>query len=265
MMLRIFRYAYMCLLATLLATAGMYSNCLAQITADEIPANEPGKSRHNNSADKLFFVELNVGAAVPLSDYGSQSLFNQNAAYARPGVNIYVNTGKLFNRFIGVIGTVGYIRHPAHKENILTLIKAGQYPASVTNFQYKGFHHLYVAGGMVLHIPASSSVGIDIRVEAGYGYGIDKELSYVVTDLTGSYQVKFATGRDVAFLVNPGVTFKMFSNNIFTISTTVDYMYAGYKYRNVDVSINNTPVDQIDYDLPMHNLSVGIGIGIVLD
>lgn len=232
----------------------------AQIVSDEGTITSHS---YQSYGQRQLFLLANVNVALPFGDYGSQDFFNSDAGFARSGFHAQLNVGRIFQKIVGVTGSVGIIRHPVNLDRIETILSAVQ-QSRINDLQYKGYYHYYVDAGLLLSFEVSRSTEFDIRLMAGVSYGIDSELSFKYATSTAVNKAEIGRADDIALLLNPGVTFRMQVREKLVVSANVDYMFASYSFQNIPQRLNGTQIGAVDYDIVMHNLSFGLGLGITL-
>ena len=233
----------------------------AQIISADGPVNT--SSSNYVYPQRQLFILGNLNVALPFGDYGSQDFFNPNALYARAGWHAQLNVGRIFKRFIGVTGSVGIIRHPANLNRIEDILSV-QVQSQLSDFQYRGFYHYYVDGGLLVSFEASPIIEVDLRAMAGVTYGVDADLSFKFSTPTAINKAEIDKATDVGLLLNPGFTVRMRVKDRLVISGNCDYMWARYSFNDVAQKINGTQVGAASYEVVMHNLSFGLGLGITL-
>lgn len=233
----------------------------AQILSEDAPVT-PSRNYSSYGQRQLFFL-ANINVALPFGDYGSQDYYNADAGFARSGFHAQLNVGRVFQKIIGVTGSVGVIRHPANLDRIEFILTSIN-QTRINDLQYKGYYHYYADAGLLLSFEVSRSTQFDVRLMAGVSYGIDSDLSFKYSTPGGINKGEVGKADDIALLLNPGATFRMQVREKLVISANVDYMFASYSYSNVPQRLNGTLVGAVDYDVVMHNLSFGLGLGITL-
>lgn len=235
----------------------------AQIITNEVP-NAPSKSQTvGYKGKKQFFLLLNAGFAAPTGVFASNDVFNEEAVYAKPGINIHVNVGRTFNRFVGITATAGFITQNVRMNEIVDNYNRFGPPNSfIVDYDYPGMRFAYVAGGLLVSVPATDRFAIDLKVQAGFALGIDRELTLQITDSINTSLLKYGKASDIAFMPNLGLNFRLLVTDKFTMNFFTDFIAAKFDYSNVTVFANGLPLGVYDYTLKMRNVNVGIGAGL---
>lgn len=233
----------------------------AQIVSDGPAVTNTGS--YSSYGQRQFFMLANINVALPFGDYGSQDYFNADAGFARSGFHAQLNVGRVFKKIVGVTGSVGVIRHPVNLDRIEFILSAIQ-QSRINDLEYKGYYHYYADAGLLLSFEVSRITDFDIRLMAGVSYGVDSELSFKYFGAGITNKAEIGKADDISLLLNPGATFRMRVNDKLVISANVDYMYASYGYSNIPQRLNGALLSTVEYDIIMHNLSFGLGIGVTL-
>ncbi len=244
----------------------------AQIVWDEVPEEVAKKGRMGTEGlnNKHFYILLGGGSAIPLGNYGSQSFFNINSGFARAGGNAQVNLGKLFTRHFGITASVGMIKNPINKDAISEILSysatlsAGT-PLYVNNLQYKGYYHWYTTAGALGTIQLRDNAAVDIRLQAGVSLGVDSKTEVTITNNTQSFTLRIDQARAPAIMFNPGINLRMVATKRLLLAINIDYFYASYTFKDVNISAGGATGQAADYDLTMNNFVTGFSLGIFLD
>lgn len=232
----------------------------SQIITTDVPKGSSTST--SREADQRSFILLNVGVAVPLGSYGSNSIFDIDAGYAQAGLNLNVNYGYLFNRFVGVTATGGFITQNIGLDELVDAINRYSInQITIRNYEYAGMRYAFGTAGLLLSVPATTKFSIDLKLQAGLAYGIDKGLSWQIQDATGIYEQKFDKATSITFLPNIGLNLRYLVTDQLTVNLFSDFVMANFMFKDVTMYENNVPVEVFDYPLDMRNLNVGLGIG----
>ena len=257
------RLCYTCLLV--LFALGIAQ---AQIISTDTPPPEDDAKADRSEYGLLknnFYITANIGAALPLGKYSSVDIFDNDAKYAAPGYDVRLNLGIVFKRIVGLTASVGAISHRANIDQYsrrLNLINPG---LTVVDMEYKGFKHIYGTGGLLLSFPIRPSISFDLRIQAGFVYGIETPKAVLITDGTGVALVEVSRGLDASFIFNPGISIRVLPTRRLLLTASIDQMLANYHFRDLKQYMNGgNPID-LEYKVKMLNISLSFGIGILLN
>ncbi len=234
----------------------------AQIISEDLPLSSPDtRNTRQYDNDRPSFIIINLGIAAPAGAYGSANILEDDAGYATPGLDLHINYGRTFNRFIGITATAGYLVQNIRIAEIVDNINRYSLNTIVYEYDYPGMRYLYAAGGLLVTIPATPSFNIDLKLQGGIAFGKDNELVWKVEDPTGIYIEKYGSATDIAFLPDIGLNFRLLVTEGFTINFFTDFVMANFEFSNVPVYRNGVPIGSYNYPLKMRNVNVGIGAG----
>lgn len=240
----------------------------AQIISNETVPDEQEWTDRKGELGLLrnhFYITANFGAALPFGKYSSVDISDNDSRFAAPGFDAHLNLGIIFKKYIGLTASVGILQHRANIDQFsrrLNLINPG---LVVTDMEYKGFKHIYGTAGLLLSFPLKRSISIDLRIQAGFVYGIDEAKTILVTDGTGVALVEVSRGLDGSFLFNPGITVKVLPVKRLLLMASIEHMFGRYTFRNVRQTINGGNPTDLEYKVNMLNISLSFGIGILLN
>lgn len=247
----------------------------AQIISDEVPEDIARNNRTGNGGlnHKHLYMLGNIGAAVPLGNYGSQSYFNINSGFAKPGFNGQINVGKLFSRYFGITASAGVLQNnintAAYEELLSLAFTYSTNPPQLlvaSNLQYRGYFHWYTTAGLLVTLAVRENLAVDFRAQGGISYGVDSKMDFVVSDQAGnSINIIVNQARSPALLLNPGINIRMIATKRLLLAINLDYFMAAHNYSGRTLSGAGVTGQFADYDVTMHNFVAGFGLGIYLD
>lgn len=233
-----------------------------QIISNDAPPSNTTNTRQYSKADKQLFLLLNVGLASPAGVFASNNILEEEAVYAKPGLNLHVNVGRTFNRFLGITATGGFITQNTRMDEIVDNFNRFGPPGEfILDYDYPGMRFVYAAGGLLVTIPATERFSVDLKLQGGFALGIDRELTLQREVLSVVMLEKYGKASDIAFLPDIGLNFRMLVNDNFTMNFFTDFVMANFNYTDVTYFENGVAVGTFDYELPMRNINVGIGAG----
>ena len=257
------RLCFVCLL--LLFTLGAVQAQI--ISSDNVPDEQERTVKKDDTGllRNNFCITANIGAALPLGMYSSVDISDNDSRFAAPGFDAHINLGIIFKRYVGLTASVGILQHRANIDQFsrrLNLINPG---LLVTDMEYKGFKHIYGTGGLLLSFPLKKTISIDLRLQAGFVYGIDETKTILITDGTGIALVEVTRGLDASFMFNPGFSVRILPMPKLLLMASIDHMLARYTFRDVRQTINGGSPTDLEYRVNMLNISLSFGIGILLN
>ncbi len=235
---------------------------VGQIITNDAPPSNTTTINRNRSDDKQLFLLLNVGLATPAGIFASNNILEDEAVYAKTGLNISVNVGRTFNRFLGITATGGFISQNTRMEEIVDNYNRFGPPGTfILDYDYSGMRFAYAAGGLLVTLPATDKFSIDIKLQGGVALGIDRELTLKVEELSVIRLEKYGKASGIAFLPDLGVNLRLLVTDNFTMNFFTDFVMANFKFNDVTYFENGVALGTYDYELRMRNINVGIGAG----
>lgn len=247
----------------LLALLAYTTTAHSQIITNDAPTpTSPSGKKHTGQSEKQLFLLLNLGLAAPAGVFGSTNILEDEAVFAKTGLSMSLNVGRTFNRFLGLMATGGLIVQNTKMDLIVdNYNRYGPINKYILAYDYPGMRFFYLAGGLLVTIPATDRFSIDIKLQGGVSLGVDRELTLQKEVNSVPVLEKYGKASDVAFLPDMGLNFRLLVTNNFTMNFFADFVMANYKFKDVTYFENGIPIGTYDYDLPMRNINVGIGAG----
>lgn len=91
---------------------------------------------------KTAFLTLTAGPSIPVGDFASKNLYNENAGFAKTGFNIDLQGGYYFTKNLALSGSAFFSQHSLDeqklKEQIAQEFPGSQIGLSVDHWQYYG-------------------------------------------------------------------------------------------------------------------------------
>lgn len=232
------------------------------------------------SPDYMGFLVFNLNAAIPLGDYGSKDLTkyldDRPIGFATTGLDINLNVGRYFLKWLGINATAGYIKNAVEMDEIVTgfqwfYLSNG---FSFENYSNKGYHQVYGTIGPVLSA-RTPRFAFEFSSQVGVAYAIDTEESVEISDGIGTVYITRDAGKFPGIAVQEGVVLRANVTSAVTFSMNLGYKYAKFKIKETSehYASPNTPTQSyasngrglLGQDLlgRMHVLTVGMGLGLL--
>lgn len=190
-----------------------------------------------NGNQKKSFLFLQGGAAIPLADFASTDLNNENAGMAKTGFS----AGLLYNYRISKYAGVMLQGHYANfaLSNTLTNSFPG---ATVDHWQYAGL----VVGPMLM-LPVSDQVLADVHVASGVMWVNSPNVKYqgqTIVDEDWGATLPLQAGLHMRFLTNTRLV----------LFAGADYLYMKPEFR-----IESSDPPEVKQNISTLHLQLGIG------
>jgi hypothetical protein len=225
-------------------------------------SDESAQKKELNFKRRAFF-QVNGALAVPIGDYGSMSLYNYNAQFAKAGYDISIEGGITIYKWIGFCATAGIASNGAKLEDYYSLGNYYVLGLYTSNFKANSYKHIYATAGVLVSIPVKSYFDLDIKMQVGLSSGSEGEISFVGTDTLGTnYQIEIEKVSDLGAMPNLGLTIRKNISDMWCVAVNVNYKGSHYEYVNREVSFNGTNGLVAPYDREIHLISVGLGLGV---
>ena len=260
---------------------GVFATNAQDYEYDDRERNFELRERQRPSEYTKAYLVGNLNVAIPIGNYGSKSLIQfanfEPISFAQTGIDLNLNAGRFFLKWLGITTSIGYIRNNVDLSEVELAVKwffASQIPPLLfENYSNKGFHHVYGTVGPVISYQ-TSKLAIDLRSQIGISYGIDAEESFEYGDGVATVFVMRDKGGFVGIMVQEGLSFRVSTGAATTLSLNIDYKYA--KYKTEDTFEHHSSPNTITQTFPsngygllgqdllskMHVISIGLGFGL---
>lgn len=181
-----------------------------------------------------LFLALSGGPSLPVGDYQSKSLDNEQAGLAKTGYNLNLHFGYQAQKNFGITSNLLYTKHSIDESAIHQIDPE----LSADHYQYYG-----ITVGPMVTVPASDKILFDFKVLGGI-----TNVNFPVI----SYQNAFGEEKwGAAFTWQLGTDLRFnFGKKTFLI--------ANLDYTNMKPKMT---VDEIDVEQKMSALDINVGIG----
>jgi opacity protein-like surface antigen len=223
-------------------------------------------------AQSNSYMGILMGASIPMGDFASASLDNDQAGYATTSFNLTMDGAYLPSPYIGVGGAVSFSNNSLNtgdlKNNLKKIIQEDFPDADLPDDVYISYdlgvwNHVNLMIGPHASIPLDR-LSIDFRVLGGMSFVFPPESQlYFATE-----DDEFRTYRDnkstVSFGYMAGTGFRYTSRSNMMLRLMVDYSYTKTTIEITDYHFDidmEEVVRRTEYTQPMGTIHVGVGIG----
>lgn len=198
-------------------------------------------AQENNQKDKKSFLAFQLGASIPLGDFVSATLDNEDAGFALTGVTLDLNYMYSFTENVGLAASAFY------NVNGLDISKLREV-TGVSSLKMDHWQFIGLVAGPAFSFEMSPKVQGDMRIMGGIATANSPDVS-----VNGSPLVPEDWGGSGVFQAGLGCRVKLGGNSYF--SGGIDYRYLRPKF---SVNANGTNME-VEQNMSVLNLSVGIG------
>lgn len=204
-----------------------------------------GMYAQKESSGKEFkhFLAINGGYTLPVGDFGSSDLSNEDAGLAKEGYNININLGYGISEKWGIMGAFVYSDLAVDKS-----IFGADPDIKIEHWKYYG-----VLAGPMLLLPSSPKVKFDLNFMVGAANFTSPKIMYAGETLMSdesSIAASFQTGADIHYMFGKkGIIFGGLS-----------YFYAQPSF-NVDYQdeLGQPATEKVSQKISTLNLFAGVG------
>ncbi len=126
-----------------------------------LPVILHAQEKENESTDKYQYIALHVGVGFPVGDFGSNTISNEEAGFAKTGVNVGLQYVYKLGKNLGV-GASGFYNFFNASKSINVPGNGGSTVVGLDHWQYYG-----LAIGPTVTIDLDEQVCLDLRALAG--------------------------------------------------------------------------------------------------
>jgi hypothetical protein len=198
-------------------------------------------AQENNGNNKKSFLSLNLGASIPLGDFSSASLTNEEAGFALTGITLDMNYLYHFTENVGLAATGFY------NMNGLDISKLRE-ETGIRSLKMDHWQFIGLAAGPAFSFEMSPKVMGDIRVMGGIATANSPDIT-----TNGSPLIPEDWGTSGLFQAGVGCRVKIGPNSYF--SGGVDYRYLKPTFK---VTVDNETISA-EQNMSLLNISLGIG------
>jgi hypothetical protein len=198
-------------------------------------------AQQNNGSGKKSFLSANLGASIPLGNYASVNLENEEAGFALTGVTLDLNYLYSFNENVGLAASGFY------NMNGLDISKLRE-ATGVRSLKMDHWQFIGLAAGPAFSYEFSPKIMGDIRIMGGIATANSPD---VKTNGTTLVPEDWATSG--LFQAGMGCRVNIGTNTFFTGG--LDYRFLKPTFK---VKVDNERMS-VEQNISLLNLSVGIG------
>jgi len=214
------------------------------------------------------YIGASVGMAIPVDNFASAAIDNDQAGYARPGFNALISTHLHVRESIGFVGMLGYNHNP-YNENLFIGNYLSQYPGQQYQFSSGDYELMNLLSGVFFSIPQGI---LDINLR-GY-IGISVALLPATNSSSDSgisgdphFVLETEKNRSTAFTYGGGVNLMFYTNTNLAIIVDANYIYTEPEFNAVEIRVYEdgdlTMLSGIDLKQKFQVISLGAGLAFI--
>ena len=210
-----------------------------------LPLLVGAQENKETTSEKYQYLALHVGAGFPAGDFGSNNLDNEEAGFAKTGVNVGLQYGYKLGKNLGLGAGVFYNFFNAAK-SVAIPDNGGTINVSLDHWQFYG-----LTVGPTVTIDLDDQVCLDLRAMAGIATANTPRIKYQGTALLKedwSTTPVMQGGANIRVKMNDSRLF-IFANMDFT------YLYPDFTVTSYD----NSFTEKIKQRMSVLNLTGGVG------
>lgn len=197
------------------------------------------------------YLVLHAGPSLPVGDFSSTNVANQQAGFAKTGYTINLNYGYQFQKNAGI--TVGAFYNSYNTHGFAMSFLEGTSGAQTISLGMDHWKMYGISAGPMLTFDVAKNIVADVKVMGGIANANSPKITYEGTVMAeGDWSFTPAIQGGVQLRINTG-------GNVFVMANA-DYMYLKpkftYTYTNEASQVVNEDIRQ---KLSVVNLSAGIG------
>jgi hypothetical protein len=195
------------------------------------------------------FLTLSVGGNIPVGDFVSTSVSNQNSGFAKAGTTFDLTFGKVMYKKLGFMATVRGQLNDLNTDALATAI--GVSSSQIAGDKYKSF---MIMVGPFLEFKLHEKLALDVKLQGGVISTSFPE--YTLVGSSGSADVKANASTSTS--VSLGVIFRRKINDNFSVNFTGDCLSATQTFNVVSTTPGGSKTNAQDIPINVINGMVGV-------
>ena len=203
------------------------------------------------------FVSINLGPAIPMGDFGSTALNNEDAGFAKTGYFADLSFGYKLGTNIGVGATLRTQSNGIDKDAILSFYQIFGISEEIT-IKADPYSCNGLLGGLYGSFPIKGKTSFDFRGFVGFMSCERPEITMSITafGFTESFTLPGASGTSFAYLLGAGL--KIDVSNRVCLNTGIDFLSTSPEFKLEDPDTGE--VDKYTQSISTINIGVGVGL-----
>jgi len=195
------------------------------------------------------FLSFNIGPSIPISDFASNNAGNENAGYAKTGVNLNLNYDCMFEKYAGISFNALYGSHKMDQKIVKDFTGEDIPDADVTHYQYVG-----LLAGPVFTGTLSPNANINFKLLGGVARTRSPEATY-----QGVVYAQQDWASSFAWRINTDVRFNI-TDKVFLMG---DLSYTQMRPDfNIIIEPNESNPQILHKEMHVSTINLNAGIGI---
>lgn len=198
-------------------------------------------AQEGKQAEKKSFLSLNIGPSIPIGDFASATLDNEEAGFSLTGITLDLNYLYSFHKNVG-LAVSGF-----YNMNGLDISKLRE-ATGVSSLKMDHWQFIGLAAGPAFSIEMSPKVMGDIRIMGGFATANSPDIT-----TNGSPLIPEDWANSGLFQAGLGCRVNIGNNAYFTGGVDYRYLQPTFKVK-VD-----TELMSVEQNMSLLNISVGVG------
>jgi hypothetical protein len=199
---------------------------------------------------KKSFLAMHAGPTIPVGDFGSKNLGNEDAGFAKTGYNINLNYGYQFEKNAGITASV-FLNN--YNTNPFAMSFAGEGGSQTIELKMDHWKFYGLTAGPMLNFNAGKNIFTDLKVMGGIVNANTPKITYLGT-------VMAEADWSWAPALQAGVNLRIGTGSNMFVFANADYMYMQPKFTSSYYDANDNWVTT-DIKQKMSVVKVTAGIG----
>jgi opacity protein-like surface antigen len=198
-------------------------------------------------------LDISVGLANPLSDFGSENLNNEDAGGAALGFSAGIKyTHQLSDNGIGLFAGLDFNYNNLTK-NVQNDIEESFEDAGILGADYDYYSYLNIPLSTGLNYTYAANEKVALFGNAGVSFNLLNITDFVIESGGTTVTTEFDLANSVGFRIGGGVLFSE------SISVAIDYYGLGSHDVNGEARTAGLPPEDLDGDIAVNMLTIRLG------
>lgn len=198
---------------------------------------------------KLNSLSFNIGPSFPISDFASNNSGNENAGYAKTGINVDLNYDHLFSKNVGISINGLYGSHKMDQKIITDFMEMEISGADISHYQYVG-----LLAGPVFRGTLTPKTDINFKLLGGVGRASSPEASFL-----GELVAKKDWATSFTWRLTGDLNFQFTKNAFLIAGLSYTQMRPDFK---VVILPNDPATETIRMEMHVNTINLNAGVGI---
>jgi hypothetical protein len=213
--------------------------------------------------NERFYISINGGLSIPLSDFSKTDVDNSSSGYAKIGYSLEGNASFRITPLISVGLMSFYNTNPTNLEPIMNYLNSN-YPAFAWSGNSNNWHMYGLLGGLSFNYFIAPKISAEMKALGGWLGAKSPEFSVASTSAWnyGYYRIQEKNVDSWSYLLAMNVKYDL-TNSVSAFSN-IEYLGSNPNFNNVNTSlnINGTTITSNDASFKRKIDALIFGIGL---